>query len=170
VGEIHYAHSGGSAIAYQVVGAGEVDVVYVPDYVSNLVYGWESPYYRTFYERLARSFRLILFDKRGTGLSDHGPHFAALETRMEDLRAVLEAAGSANAVVFGAHEGCGMAALYAATYPERTRALVLFHPLAQGLGTEKREFQEDLSKLTKDDRHSDAAVPPAPASRVPRGF
>jgi class 3 adenylate cyclase len=145
--EINYARNGGIAIAYQVVGDGDVDLVYVPDYVSNLVYGWESPYWRTFYERLARSFRLILFDKRGTGLSDHGPHFAALETRMEDLRAVLDAAGSSDAVVFGGHEGSGMAALYAATYPERTRALVLFHPGARGPGTESREVQESLSRL-----------------------
>jgi class 3 adenylate cyclase len=147
MGEIHYVRSGGVAIAYQVVEAGEVDLVFVPDYVSNLVYGWESRYYRSFYERLARSFRLILFDKRGTGLSDHGPHFAALETRMDDLRAVLEAAGSADAVVFGAHEGCGMAALYAATYPERTRALVLFHPMVRGPGIEGRGAQETLSAL-----------------------
>ena len=102
--------------------------------MSNLVYGWESPCWRAFYERLAHSFRLILFDKRGTGLSDHGANFAALETRMEDLRAVLDAAGASNAVVLGAHEGCGMAALYAATYPERTRALALFHPIYEGLG------------------------------------
>jgi class 3 adenylate cyclase len=147
VGDIHYARNGGIAIAYQVVGDGDVDLVYVPDYVSNLVYGWEYPYYRRFYERLAQSFRLILFDKRGTGLSDHGPHFAALETRMEDLRAVLEAAGSTDAVVFGAHEGSGMAALYAATYPERTRALVLFHPMVRGQGIEDREVQQELSEL-----------------------
>jgi class 3 adenylate cyclase/pimeloyl-ACP methyl ester carboxylesterase len=145
--EIRYVCNGGVAIAYQVVGEGEIDLVYVPDYVSNLVYGWESPYWRTFYERLARSFRLILFDKRGTGLSDHGAHFAALETQMEDLRAVLDAVGSSSAVVFGAHEGSGMAALYAATYPERTRALVLFHPVARGPGIEDRERQQDLSEL-----------------------
>lgn len=145
---IRYARGGGVAIAYQVVGGGEVDLVYVPDFVSNLVYGWESPHYwRPFYNRLARSFRLILFDKRGTGLSDHGPHFAALETRMEDLRAVLDAAGSSSAVVFGAHEGCSMAALYAATYPERTRALVLFHPVAKGSGVADRQIQEELSEL-----------------------
>jgi class 3 adenylate cyclase/pimeloyl-ACP methyl ester carboxylesterase len=144
---IGYARSGNVAIAYQVVGTGEVDLVYVSDYVSNLVYGWESPYLRRFYERLAQSFRLILFDKRGTGLSDHGAHFAALETRMEDLGAVLDAVGSSRAVVFGAHEGCGMAALYAATYPERTRALVLFHPVARGSGIDDRETQEDLSEL-----------------------
>lgn len=144
---IGYARSAGVAIAYQVVGAGEVDLVYVPDYVSNLVYGWEYPYWRVFYERLARSFRLILFDKRGTGLSDHGAHFAALETRMEDLRAVLDAVGSSTTVVLGSHEGCGMAALYAATYPERTRALVLFHPMAKGEGIEDPEVQQDLSDL-----------------------
>src|ERR671925_644489 len=126
--DIRYARSAGAAIAYQVVGDGPVDLVYVPDYVSNLVYGWESPHWRSFYERLARSFRLILFDKRGTGLSDHGTHFPALETRMEDLRAVLDAVGSEQAVVFGSHEGGAMATLYAATYPERTIGLVLFQP------------------------------------------
>jgi class 3 adenylate cyclase len=139
---IAYARSGGVAIAYQVVGKGEVDLVYVPDYVSNLVYGWEYPHWRTFYERLAQSFRLILFDKRGTGLSDHGPHFAALETRMEDLRAVLDAAGSTRAVVFGGHEGCAMATLFAATYPERTRVLVLFHPTA-----ERKADERDVHEL-----------------------
>ena len=70
--DIRYARSGDVHIAYQVVGDGDLDLVYVPDYVSNLVYGWESPYWRPFYERLARTFRVILFDKRGTGLSDLG--------------------------------------------------------------------------------------------------
>ena len=131
--EIRYARNGGVAIAYQVVGEGDTDLVYVPAYMSNLVYGWEFPRWRSFYESLARSFRLILFDKRGTGLSDHGGQFAALETRMEDLRAVLDAAGARpNAVLLGANEGCAMAALFAATYPERTRALVLFHPYSSG--------------------------------------
>lgn len=144
---IGYARTSGVAIAYQVVGDGELDLVYVPDYVSNLVFGWQSPHWRRFYERLAQSFRLILFDKRGTGLSDHGAHFAALETRMEDLRAVLDAVGSSSAVVFGGHEGSTMAALYAATYPERTRALVLFHPTLRPPSTEDREVQRELSEL-----------------------
>jgi class 3 adenylate cyclase len=146
-GAIRYARSGGIAIAYRAIGGGEIDLVYVPDWMSNLVYDWESQHWRGFYERLARSFRLILFDKRGTGLSDHGSHFAALETRMEDMRTVLDAVGSSSAVVFGAQEGCGMAALYAATYPERTRALVLFHPVATGPGTKERATQEGLSRL-----------------------
>jgi len=146
-GEIRYARSAGVSIAYQLVGDGEVDLVYVPDFMSNLIYGWEYPYWRTWYERLARSFRLILFDKRGTGLSDHGPRFAALETRMEDLRAVLDAVGSSSSVVLGSHEGCAMAALYAATYPERTRALVLFHPQAKGEGTDDPAVQQELNGL-----------------------
>jgi class 3 adenylate cyclase/pimeloyl-ACP methyl ester carboxylesterase len=145
--EIKYVRNGGVAIAYQVVGDGEVDLVYVTDYVSNLVYGWEYPAMRSFYERLARSFRLILFDKRGTGLSDHGGQFASLETRMEDLHAVLNAAGSANPVIFGANEGSGMAAMFAASYPERTRALVLFHAVAKGPGVESEENQRGLAEL-----------------------
>jgi class 3 adenylate cyclase/pimeloyl-ACP methyl ester carboxylesterase len=128
--DIRYVRNGGVAIAYQVVGDGPLDLVFVPDFTSNLVYGWEHRYWRDFYERLARSSRLILYDKRGTGLSDLGGQFPSLETRMDDLRAVLEAAESSAAVVLGSHDGCSMAALYAATYPERTRALVLFQPWA----------------------------------------
>jgi class 3 adenylate cyclase len=146
-GEIEYARNGGVAIAYQVVGDGDTDLIYVPDYVSNLVYVWESPDWTRFFERLAQTFRLILFDKRGTGLSDHGPGFAALETRMEDMRTVLDAVGSSRTVVLGSHEGCGMASLFAATYPERTRALALFHPVTHGPGTHGRAEQEDLSEL-----------------------
>jgi class 3 adenylate cyclase/pimeloyl-ACP methyl ester carboxylesterase len=126
--DIRYARSAGVSIAYQVVGDGETDLVFVPDFCSNLVYAWESPYWRPFYERLAQSFRLILFDKRGTGLSDRGGSFPTLETRMEDVRAVMRAVGSERAAIFGSHEGCLMATLFAATYPENTMALALFHP------------------------------------------
>src|SRR5262245_37809250 len=140
--DIRYARNGNVSIAYHVVGDGPTDFVYVPDYVSNLVYAWDSPRYRNLYERLARSFRLILFDTRGTGLSDSGREFATLETRMEDLHAVLDAAGSERAVVFGSHEGAGMATLYAATYPERTLALVLFQPSARGGHWESLEAME----------------------------
>jgi len=145
--EIQYARSGGVAIAYQVVGEGDTDLVYVPDYMSNLVYGWEYPRWRDFYLQLSSRFRLILFDKRGTGLSDHGGQFATLETRMEDLHAVLDAAGSARTVILASHEGCGMAALYAATYPERTAALALFHPRAYGHGLEDPDSIAALADL-----------------------
>jgi pimeloyl-ACP methyl ester carboxylesterase len=130
--EIAYARSGGVAIAYQVVGEGDTDLVYVPDFMSNLVFAMQYPRWRTFYGSLAKRFRLILFDKRGTGLSDHGGQFATLETRMEDMHAVLDAADSQRTVVLASHEGCGMAAMYAASYPERTTALVLFHPSVMG--------------------------------------
>ena len=139
--DIRYARSGGVAIAYQVVGDGDVDLVYVPDYVSNLVYGWEVPYWRAFYERLAQSFRLILFDKRGTGLSDLGGALPGARDadgrrpRRPGRRGVVER-GRCSA----SHDGCSMAALYAATYPERTRALVLFHPLAHDRLADRRRL------------------------------
>jgi class 3 adenylate cyclase len=146
--DIRYARNGDVAIAYQVVGSGERDLVYVPGFGSNLVYAWESPYWREFYERLARSFRLVLFDKRGTGLSDRGgAGWAALETRMDDMRAVLSDAGSERAVVFGSHEGGQMAALYAATYPEATDALVLFQFLSHGEGSDSPYWQEASKSL-----------------------
>ena len=145
--DIRYVRSGGVAIAYQIVGDGGTDLVYVPDFMSNLVYAWEYPRWRDFYRLLAGSFRLILFDKRGTGLSDHGGQFATLETRMEDLHAVLDAAGSTRTVILASHEGCGMAALYAATYPERTTALVLFHPQACGAGVEDENALAYLPEL-----------------------
>ena len=145
--DIRYARSGGVSIAYQVVGDGDVDLVYVGGFVSNLVYAWETPHWRRFYERLAERFRLILFDKRGTGLSDLGGQFPALETRMDDVRAVLDAVGSSTAVLLGSHDGCSMAALYAATYPERTRALVLFHPVAHDPSMQTEEAREELARL-----------------------
>jgi len=143
--DIRYVKNGGVAIAYQVVGDGPSDLVFVPDYTSNLVYGWEHRYWRDFYERLAQSFRLIVYDKRGTGLSDHGGQFPSLETQMDDLRAVVAAAGSSAAVLLGAYDGCSMAALYAATFPERTRALVLFQPRARAEVTD--ELREWLVEL-----------------------
>ena len=114
------------------MGESETDLVLVPDFMSNLVYAWESPYYRPFYERLAQSFRVVLFDKRGTGLSDRGGSFPTLETRMEDVRAVMDAVESERALIFGGHEGSLMATLFAATYPERTIALALLHPIVPG--------------------------------------
>ncbi|MGE5272601.1 MAG: alpha/beta fold hydrolase [Verrucomicrobiota bacterium] len=148
--DIRYARNAEVAIAYQVIGSGEHDLVFVPGFVSNLVYAWESPYWREFYERLAGSFRLIVFDKRGTGLSDRGgAGWAALETRMDDMRAVLADARSERAVLFGSHEGGQMAALYAATYPEATEALVLFQFLSHGEGSDSPYWQQ-ASKLLRD--------------------
>ncbi len=126
--ETRYARSGGVNIAYQVVGRGLLDLVLVPGWVSNVERAWEEPSYARFLERLASFSRLILFDKRGTGLSDRVSEDAlpTLEQRMDDVRAVMDAVGSMRAALFGFSEGGGMCVLFAATYPERTEALVTY--------------------------------------------
>jgi class 3 adenylate cyclase len=122
-----YARSGEVNIAYQVVGEGPFDLIWVPGWISNVEASWEVPEYARFLSRLASFSRLILFDKRGTGLSDSVSieNLPSLEQRMDDVRAVLQAADSQSAAVFGASEGGNLSILFAATYPERVRALVL---------------------------------------------
>jgi DNA-binding SARP family transcriptional activator/pimeloyl-ACP methyl ester carboxylesterase len=129
--DVHYAKSGDLNIAYQVTGGGEVDLVLVPGFVSHLEKDWEEPRHAHFLERLGAVSRLIRFDKRGTGLSDRPPGVPDLEARMDDVRAVMDAAASERAVLFGYSEGAPMAILFAATYPERVRALVLYGAYAK---------------------------------------
>jgi pimeloyl-ACP methyl ester carboxylesterase len=129
--ETRYARSGDVRIAYQVVGDGPLDLVFVPGFVSNLDLGWEDPAWADFFSRLAAFSRLILFDKRGTGLSDRVAGIANLEERMDDVRAVMDAVGSERAALFGVSEGGPMSLLFAATYPERARALVLYGSYAR---------------------------------------
>src|SRR5829696_3425159 len=124
--ETHYAKSGDVRIAYQVAGGGPFDLVFVPGFISNLDLAWEDPNRAHFFSRLASFSRLILFDKRGTGLSDRVGSVASLEERMDDVRAVMDALESERAALFGISEGGAMSMLFAATYPERTRALVLY--------------------------------------------
>jgi pimeloyl-ACP methyl ester carboxylesterase/DNA-binding NarL/FixJ family response regulator len=126
--ETRYARSGEVRIAYQVLGHGQVDLVFVPGFISNLEVHWEDPGFVHLLRRLSAFTRLILFDKRGTGLSDRVDthHLPSLETRMDDVRAVMDAAGSGRATLLGASEGAPMSILFAATYPERTRALLLY--------------------------------------------
>jgi len=124
-GPIRYAQSGDVSIAYQVTGDGPLDLVLVPGFVSHLEYDWEEPRHAAFLERLASFSRLIRLDKRGTGLSDRHGGIADLETTMDDVRVVMDAVGTEHAALFAYWEGGPMAALFAATYPERTRALVL---------------------------------------------
>ncbi len=123
-----YARSGDVSIAYQVIGDGPLDAVLVPDWHSNLVWAWQSSYWRRFYERMSSFARLIVFDKRGTGISDRPRFFPDLETRIDDLRVVLDAVGSERAALVAAQEGCWMASLFAATYPDSTASLILYHP------------------------------------------
>jgi DNA-binding winged helix-turn-helix (wHTH) protein/pimeloyl-ACP methyl ester carboxylesterase len=126
VPDTRYAKSGDLNIAYQVVGDGPIDLVYVPGWVTHLEYAWEDPSLARYYQRLASFSRLILFDKRGTGLSDRTAGIPTLEERMDDVRAVMDAAGSERAALFGASEGGNMCVLFAATYPERTLALITY--------------------------------------------
>jgi pimeloyl-ACP methyl ester carboxylesterase/class 3 adenylate cyclase len=123
--QTRYAKSGEVNIAYQVVGDGPFDLVFVPGFISHLDLQWADPRIARFLEKLASFSRLIMFDKRGTGLSDPVAGPAPLEDRMDDVRAVMDAAGSERAALFGLSEGGAMSVLFAATYPERTRALLL---------------------------------------------
>jgi pimeloyl-ACP methyl ester carboxylesterase len=122
--ETRYARSGDVNIAYQVVGDAPRDLVLVPGWVSNIEVFWEEPACAGFLERLASFTRLILFDKRGTGLSDRVTDLPNLETRMDDVRAVMDTVGSERAALLGYSEGGPMCALFAATYPARTTALI----------------------------------------------
>ena len=126
VPETRYAKSGDVRIAYQVTGSGPFDLVFVPGFVSNLDLQWENPGWAHFFSRLSAFSRLIRFDKRGTGLSDRVSGAPDLEVRMDDVRAVMDDVGVERAAVFGVSEGGAMSMLFAATYPERTRALVLY--------------------------------------------
>jgi class 3 adenylate cyclase len=136
--ETRYAKSGDVNIAYQVVGEGPLDLVLVPGFVSHLENDWDEPRSARFLERLASFCRLIRFDKRGTGLSDRPGGLPDLETRMDDVRAVMDAVGSKRAGLFGYSEGGPMCILFAATYPDRTSALIVY-----GTYAKRRDPDED---------------------------
>jgi class 3 adenylate cyclase len=131
VPEIRYAKSGDVHIAYQVVGDGEVDLVYSPGIWSNLEIMWEWPEWSRYLRRLAAFSRLILFDMRGVGLSDRGTEPPTLERQVDDIGAVMNAARSPTAVIFGGARASAMTMLFAASFPERTQALVLYAPFAK---------------------------------------
>ena len=146
--ETRYAKSGDVNIAYQVVGDGPTDLVYVPGWVSNVELIWEKPKPTRFLERLASFSRLILFDKRGTGMSDRvsNARLPTLEERMDDVRAVLDAVGSERAALVGHSEGGSMSLLFAATYPERARALVLIGVFARRIRTDDYPWAPSLEE------------------------
>lgn len=146
-----YARSGDVNIAYQVLGKGDLDIIFVMGWVSHIEYFWEEPHFASFLKRIASFSRLILFDKRGTGLSDRVPlsELPTLEQRMDDVRAVMDAVGSKRAVLIGVSEGGPMCSLFAATYPEKTTALVM-------IGTYAKRIREDDYPwgVSKKDRES----------------
>jgi class 3 adenylate cyclase len=133
--DVSYARSGDVAIAYQTLGSGSVDVLFARGFAGDLLSVWEQPLLTRFLEDLASFARVTAVDKRGTGLSDGVGEVPTLETRMDDLRAVMDAIGSEQAILWTAQEGARLATLFAATYPERTAGLVLFDPTAKGRRT-----------------------------------
>jgi class 3 adenylate cyclase/pimeloyl-ACP methyl ester carboxylesterase len=151
--ETRYAKGArGYNIAYQVAGDGDVDLVFVPGFVSHVELAWEWPHLARFVQRLSSFSRLILFDKRGTGLSDRVPasEVPTHEERMDDVRAVMDAAGSERAAVFGVSEGGPMCVLFAATYPERVSHLVLYGTQMRFTAAEDHDWlppDEDLEEL-----------------------
>jgi pimeloyl-ACP methyl ester carboxylesterase len=126
--ETRYAKSGEVRIAYHVVGQGSLDLVFVPGFISNLEIQWEEPTFAELVQRLAAFSRLILLDKRGCGISERidPRHPPTLADHVEDIRAVMNVTGSGRAALFGASEGAPICALFAATHPDRTRALILY--------------------------------------------
>jgi pimeloyl-ACP methyl ester carboxylesterase len=148
--ETRYTKSGEVNIAYQVVGEGPFDLAYVPGWISNVELFWESPKAARFLQRLASFSRLVLFDKRGTGLSDRVPNdrLPTLEERMDDVRAVLDAVGSERAALLGHSEGGSMSMLFAATYPERVIALVLVGVYAKRIRSEDYPWAPSAEERT----------------------
>ncbi len=132
-----YTKSGCINIAYQVFGSGSIDLVYIPGWISNIDWMWACPELVTFLQELGKICRVILFDKRGTGLSDRVMELSTLEERMDDIRAVMDAAGSKKAILFGHSEGGAVSALFAATYPNRAISLITFGIFA------KRKYSPD---------------------------
>jgi class 3 adenylate cyclase len=152
VTDVRFARSGGVDIAYRVVGDGPVDLVYAQGAYTHLEIYWELPQFRRYCERIGEFSRLILFDKRGMGMSDRVPGATTLEERMDDIRAVMDAVGSERAAVMGESEGAPLAILFAAAHPERTVALVL-----QG-GEVRERRDEDWPWGESTDAELDAAM------------
>jgi len=153
--DVEYARSGELSIAYQVLGDGPIDLVFVPFSLS-AIFSAQHPPFSTFYERLASFSRLILFDKRGIGASDRPRTPPTLEAQMDDVRAVLDAAGSEQAALFGSGHGGQMCALFAATYPERTSALVLYVPWPSRLRGAPEDHRRIIRRVQEETGRSEA--------------
>lgn len=154
--ETRYAKSGQLSIAYQVIGDGPLDLLLVHGFVSHIDVAWEEPHLAQFLNRLASFSRLILFDKRGTGLSDPVPEPPTFTDRMDDIRAVMDAAGSERAALFGISEGGPLSVVFACTYPARTSALVIYGSYARWLrdddypwGRSQEQFQDFLAGIDR---------------------
>ena len=162
--ETRYARSGAVSIAYQVTGDGPFDLVHVPGFVSHVELAWNVPGQADFIHRLSSFSRLIRFDKRGTGMSDRVEGAPTLETRMDDVRAVMDAVGSERAALLGSSEGGPMSVLFAATYPDRAWALVLVGADARTMwapdypwGAREEDYRAALERIEREAGSSEAA-------------
>jgi pimeloyl-ACP methyl ester carboxylesterase len=149
VPETRYVRAGQLSIAYQVVGHGPAAMVLVPGWISNIEVFWEDPSIARFLQKLSEFSQLLLFDKRGTGLSDRMTEPATLEERMDDVRAVMDAEGVSRAALLGYSEGGSMSALFAATYPHRTTALITIGSYARRLRDEDYPYFADREEALK---------------------
>ena len=167
--EVDYARSGDVAIAYQVVGSGSPDIVFVRGITGDLLSTWEQPLLVRHVEGLAACGRVLMLDKRGTGLSDRVREVQSLETAMDDVRAVMDAAGSERAVLFTGSTGTSIGVLFAATYPERCAALIIVDPRVKGSRSPdypwaptEEEWREQLAAV----RAGGVSAPSSNASRT----
>ena len=127
----HYAKNGDISVAYQVFGEGDVDLVFVPGFISHIENYWDEPRWAQWLRKLGSFSRVILFDKQGTGLSDRSSKAPGMDERMDDVRAVMDAVGIEKAAIFGISEGGSLATLFAASHPDRSQALILYGAFAQ---------------------------------------
>ena len=150
VPETLYAQSGELSIAYQVFGRGSRDLVFVPGIIWHVEIVWDDPFMAAFLRRLGEAFRVIVFDKRGQGMSDRIEGVPSLEERIDDLRAVMDAAGSERATLFGISEGGPLGVLFAATYPEKVERLALYGAMARFVGAPDYPHRPDLEVYIDD--------------------
>jgi len=150
--QVHYARSGDVHIAYQVIGSGAIDLVFIPGLFSNLDHNWAEPGFANFLRHLAAFSRLIVVDPRGTGLSDRAHRYPPLEEQVDDMLSVLDAVGSRSAAFFGFSQAGPIALLFAATHPERTRALVLYATYATPVRHEDYPWGRSAEWLDEFDR------------------
>jgi class 3 adenylate cyclase len=153
--ETRYAKSGDVHIAYQVVGNGPMDLVLIPGLFTHVEHQWDEPSFARFLNRLASFSRLIVFDARGAGLSDQAPELPPMEEQIDDLMAVLDAVGSSSAAIFGISQAGPMAILFAASYPERTRAIVLYGSYASPRRREGYPWGRSAEWMDEFDRQVD---------------
>jgi class 3 adenylate cyclase len=170
--ETRYARSGDVSIAYQVLGEGPFDVVYAPGYVSHVELIWEAAGIAAFLRGVAEHARVLVFDKRGTGMSDRVAGAPTLEERSDDIRAVMDAAGSQRAALFGLSEGVPMSVVFAASHPERVSALVLYGGMARTLWAPDYLFGETERESRKgiEEELEEFVTPGGTEAKARRGF